>query len=227
MKLGGAVTTANFSARTRELLTLVNLHYTGVGLLALINVYLLAQMGLAYHAARGQDAAAVAQQVTAMRTAEVQAKPLQGLDSKLAAATTEADVFSSKRLPFAYSQFLAELGALAKREGVKLTRVQYSEDPVLVEAGGVGGLTQVRLDASLSGDYRPLVLFVNSLERDRMFFLIGGVTLTGQQSGTVGLRLRLMTYLRAPVGAENTERARMDAAEVSAAPAAGKAGTAR
>ena len=45
--------------------------------------------------------------------------------------------------------------------------------------------------------------------------------LTGQQSGTVGLRLRLMTYLRAPVGAENTERARIDAAAVSAAPAAG------
>jgi type IV pilus assembly protein PilO len=39
-----------------------------------------------------------------------------------------------------------------------------------------------------------------------MFFLITGVTLTGQQSGTVGLRLRLTTYLRSPVGAENTEK---------------------
>ena len=121
MKLGGAVTTANFSARTRELLTLVNLHYAGVGLLALVNVYLLAEMGLAYHAARGQDAAAVSQQITAMRTAEVQAKPLQGLDSKLVAATAEADKFSSKRLPFSYSQFFAELGAIANRQGVKLT----------------------------------------------------------------------------------------------------------
>jgi hypothetical protein len=56
------------------------------------------------------------------------------------------------------------------------------------------------MDASLSGDYRPLVLFVNGLERDKTFFLINGVTLTGQQSGTVGLRLRLTTYLRAPMG---------------------------
>jgi hypothetical protein len=50
------------------------------------------------------------------------------------------------------------------------------------------------------------VLFVNALERDKMFFLINGVTLTGQQSGTVGLRLRMTTYLRSPVGTENTEK---------------------
>jgi hypothetical protein len=71
--------------------------------------------------------------------------------------------------------------------------VQYAESPVL-EAGKA--LTEVRMDASLNGDYRPLVLFMNSLERDKMFFLISGVTLTGQQSGMVGLRLRLTTYLR-------------------------------
>jgi type IV pilus assembly protein PilO len=50
------------------------------------------------------------------------------------------------------------------------------------------------------------VLFVNSLERDKMFFVITGVTLTGQQSGTVGLRVRLTTYLRSPVGTEGSEK---------------------
>jgi type IV pilus assembly protein PilO len=64
------------------------------------------------------------------------------------------------------------------------------------------------MDASLNGDYRPLVLFMNSLERDKMFFLISGVTLTGQQSGMVGLRLRLTTYLRPSVrGAEPAKAA--------------------
>ena len=72
--------------------------------------------------------------------------------------------------------------------------------------GTAGELTEAQMDASLSGDYRPLVLFINALERDKMFFLINGVTLTGQQSGTVGLRLRLTTYLRSPVGTENTEK---------------------
>src|SRR5258705_11465700 len=80
------------------------------------------------------------------------------------------------------------------------------------------------MDASLSGDYRPLVLFVNSLERDKMFFLITGVTLTGQQSGTVGLRVRLTTYLRSPVGTENSEKTEAGADGDAAGAAADDAG---
>jgi hypothetical protein len=150
-----------------------------------------------------------------MKTAEIAKKPLEGLDAKLAQATADADKFSERRLPFAYSQVAGELGALAKKQGVKLTRVQYSEAPVL--EGGAGALTEVRMDASLSGDYRPLVVFINGLERNKMFFLITGVTLTGQQSGTVGLRLRLTTYLRAPIGAEKSQKTAEDAVGSDAA----------
>ena len=39
--------------------------------------------------------------------------------------------------------------------------------------------------------------FINGLERSKTFFLITGLTLTGQQGGLVNLRLRLITYLRA------------------------------
>ena len=103
---------------------------------------------------------------------------------------------------------------------MKLIRVQYAYAPVLT--GTAGELTEARMDASLSGDYRPLVLFVNSLERDKMFFVITGVTLTGQQSGTVGLRVRLTTYLRSPVGTEGSENteAATTAGEGAAEPAA-------
>ena len=55
-------------------------------------------------------------------------------------------------------------------------------------------LTEVRIDATLSGDYRPLVQFINSIERDKLFFVINTVTLNGQQSGTVNLRLGMKTY---------------------------------
>jgi hypothetical protein len=170
-----------------------------------VNLYLLVHMAFAWRAASGQDAKAIAQQTVAMTVAKAGAQTLEGLDAKLAQATTDADKFSERRLPFAYSQVLAELGRLQKKEGVKLTRVQYAE-PVTVLEGGAGALTEVRMDASLSGDYRPLVEFINGLERNKTFFLITGVTLTGQQSGTVSLRLRLTTYLRAPIGDEKTEK---------------------
>ena len=199
------VVTQNVTEKTRALLTRLNLYYAGVGALALVNVYLLVHMAFAWHAASGQDANAIAQQIVAMKTAEIAKRPLEGLDAKLAQATADADKFSDRRLPFAYSQVAGELGALAKKQGVKLTRVQYAE-PVAVLEGSAGALTEVRMDASLSGDYRPLVTFINGLERNKTFFLITGVTLTGQQSGTVNLRVRLTTYLRAPIGDEKTQK---------------------
>ena len=46
------------------------------------------------------------------------------------------------------------------------------------------------MDASLSGEYAPLMHFINGLERSKTFFLINGLTLTGQQGGLVNLRLQ-------------------------------------
>jgi type IV pilus assembly protein PilO len=191
--------------RMRGLLNLLNLHFAGVAVLGLLNLYLLVHMAITWRAANSQNAAALADQTVAMKTAEIAKKPLEGLDEKLAQATKDADRFYKQRLPFANSEVYAELGALAKKQGVKLTRVQYA-DPVPVLAGTAGAVTEVRMDSSLSGDYRPLVLFINGLERDKMFFMIQNLTLTGQQSGTVGLRLRLTTYLRSPVGAESLDK---------------------
>lgn len=203
MNLRGAVTSQNFPERTRALLTLVNIHYAAVAGLTLLNIVLGISVFSAWRAANGQDASTVAGETAALHAAEAQAKPLEGLDAKLEDATSDANTFYRGRLPFAYSQVAGELGALARRQGVKLNGVQYSQAPVL--DGMAGALTEVRMDASLSGDYRPLVLFVNGLERDRMFFVIGAVVLTGQQSGTVGLRMRLTTYLRPPTGTEGTD----------------------
>jgi hypothetical protein len=52
------------------------------------------------------------------------------------------------------------------------------------------------MDASVSGDYTPVMKFINSVERDKMFLVIDGLTLTGQQGGLVNLRLKVRTYLR-------------------------------
>jgi type IV pilus assembly protein PilO len=190
--------------RMRGLLNLLNLHFAGVAVLGLLNLYLLVHMAIAWRSANSQNAAALADQTVAMKTAEIAKKPLEGLDEKLAQATKDADKFYKQRLPYSISGMVGELGVLAKKQGVRQTRVQYAYAPVM--AGTVGELTQASMDASLSGDYRPLVLFINGLERDKMFFMIQSLTLTGQQSGTVGLRLRLTTYLRSPVGTESLDK---------------------
>ncbi|MBV9181136.1 MAG: hypothetical protein JO356_07485, partial [Acidobacteria bacterium] len=52
------------------------------------------------------------------------------------------------------------------------------------------------VEAELSGDYLQLMRFINALERNRLFFIIDGVELAGEQSGSVKLQIKLETYLR-------------------------------
>ncbi len=191
--------------RVREFVTPLNLHFAGIAALVLFNLYLLIHIAFSWQVTRSQDATALAQQNTQLQAAEVAARPLRGLDDKLVKATASADKFYGRRLPYAYSQVIAELGALAKKQGIKLAGVQYAQSAIL--DGSVGAVTEVRMDARLTGEYRPLVLFINTLERDRMFFYISSVTLTGQQSGTVNLRLKVNTYLRGPVADEGSSTA--------------------
>jgi type IV pilus assembly protein PilO len=211
-----AAPTLSLTERVRRMLTLKNLHIAGVAVLATVCLYLLGQMLYAWRSAKSEDASALAQQRVAMQAAEVAARPLAGLDDKLKQATVDADKFYERRLPYSYSEVAGELGVLKNKAGVKLTRGQYNETPVL--EGGIAPLTEVRVDVSLTGDYRPIVLFINALERDKIFFLIRSVALVGQQSGTVGVRLGLTTYLRAPVGAEVSDKAVPTAASESTTP---------
>jgi hypothetical protein len=205
------------TARARALLTEMNLHFAGVAALAVLALYFVVHLVLVVQGLKAHDAAAIDQQRVELRSAELAAKPLRGLDKKLEVSTADADAFYAKRLPYAVSEVAAELGALTKREGVHQTRTQYSYAPVL---SGTDALTEVKMDASVSGDYRPIVQFINALERDKVFFVVNSINLTGQQTGQVNLRLRMTTYLRAPKAGEITEE--VLPSETGDAPAGGK-----
>jgi Tfp pilus assembly protein PilO len=206
--------------RAKELVTELNLHFAGVAVLLILVLYLLAHTIYVWQAMNAHDQAAIDQAHAQMVAAEIAAKPLRGLDRKLEASTTDADRFYKGRLPYAYSEVLAELGSVTKREGVRLTRVQYVQNGVLQ---GDDALTELRMDASVSGDYRSIVHFINAIERDKVFFVIYGINLTGQQTGQVNLRLRLTTYLRGSVPDELTPEVQpADAAGAASAKAGGR-----
>jgi hypothetical protein len=183
------------TARARAMVTAMNLHFAGVAVLVLLDLYLIVHLIFVWQGLKTNNADALDQQRVQLIAAQMAAKPLRGLDTKLVKSTADADAFYQQRLPYADSQVLAEIGALTRRTGVHWTHAQFAYLPVL---SGNDALTQVSIDASVSGDYRPVVQFVNAVERDKIFFVINGVNLTGQQTGQVNLRLRLTTYLRPP-----------------------------
>ncbi len=190
----------------KEQLTALNLHWAGVALLALVNLYLLVNLGILWSQAKGESADALAAQRVQLVTAEQLAKPLEGLDAKLKTANIKADKFYAERLPVSYSEIATQEGILAKADNVRLSGANYSQEPV-VDVSSMGPLTEIKIDARLSGDYIGLVRFLNGLERDKVFFVINGVTLTGQESGRVNLRVKLTTYMRGLSSDEEAARA--------------------
>ena len=175
----------------RNLLSLLNLHIAAVALLLILNLVLGVRLFLAWSTLRAAGPDQIQQRQTAYRALQLEMSPLKGLPQKVDLSRTKADEFYAARFPAAYSTISSAVNDLATKNSVRLTNLAYSPRPALP------GLIELRLDASLSGEYAPLMHFINGLERSKTFFLINGLTLTGSQGGLVNLRLRLITYLRA------------------------------
>ena len=187
--------------RLQGLLTPLNYHIAGAVVLLLLCVYLAVRLLLlSGNTGTAGDEAIVAAQAR-VAAAEISARPLRGVDTKLQSSDAEAARFYAERLPYAYSDVAAQLGALAKRDNVRLSRASY------VGALPSDGATELRIDASATGEYRSLAQFINGLERDRSFFLIENLALSGAQNGLVNLQMRIGTYIREPMVTTAAEQA--------------------
>ncbi|MGA7522587.1 MAG: hypothetical protein WBW84_08890 [Acidobacteriaceae bacterium] len=179
--------------RRRALFTKLNAHFAVLGLVLAADIFLAVKFGLAWEAIRSGQSDAYVQEELRYGQLEAQMQHLNGLPKKVEQANGDAQTFFDARIAPDFSTILAQLGSVASKNKVRLSRAGYSPVP------SIDGLTEVEIDAGLSGQYTDLMHFINDLERDKdhVFFIIDGVTLTGQQGGLVNLRLRLRTYLRA------------------------------
>ncbi len=123
-----------------------------------------------------------------------EAEPLKNVDKKIAVAGQQVDEFYKNRLPAQDSAIYDELGKVAKQSGVKIGQIRSKGK----DADTVG-LRPIEIQADFSGDYLQLVRFINSLERDPLFFIIDSVELGGEQGGVVKLQLKLETYQKASI----------------------------
>lgn len=175
----------------KKLISLLNLHIAVAAVLLILNLVLGVRLFLAWRTLHDAGPDELQQQQTTLRALQLEMNPLRGLPQKVTQSRSQADEFYAARFPTAYSTISSTIDDLKTKYSVRLTNLGYTPFPA------TGGIAQVRLDASLSGEYPALMHFINALERSKTFFLISGITLTGQQGGMVNLRLRLITYLHA------------------------------
>ena len=166
-------------------------HIAGVVLLAMVVTGLAVRLGLDWAATNSTSTDALASKQIQLKALELQTAPLRGLDQRVADSREQMLAFYQKRIPVNYSSILTRVGDLEVKSGVRLSRVLYTQGPT------AGDLTEISMDAGLSGEYPQIMRFVNGLERDQTFFVVRAMALTGQQAGMVNLRLRVSTWMRA------------------------------
>jgi type IV pilus assembly protein PilO len=194
-------------------------HLAGFAVLLVLAIALAVRLGFDWAAMDSHASQVLAGKQIQLKALEIQTAPLHGLDQRVEKTRQQIDAFYQKRIPFNYSVISARIGELAVTSGVRLTRVGYAQEKPGVE------LTEISMDAGISGDYPSIMRFINKLERDQIFFIIRAMSLTGQQGGLVNLRLRVSTWLRpADAEASGLPMAPTSSEEPPATPPAGKEG---
>jgi type IV pilus assembly protein PilO len=176
---------------TRErLASPLSWHYVGLGVMILIVAVLAIRLGLDWSVTDSSSNDALVNKQIELKTLEVQTAPLRGLEERVKDSRRQIQDFYAGRIPATYSSIAVQVGDLAVKSGVELSRMQYTQGAT------AGDLTEISLDSSITGQYQQIMHFVNGLERDKTFFLIRSMAFTGQQGGQVSLRLRVSTWLR-------------------------------
>jgi len=163
------------SAVWRERLTSpLTWHYVGFAVFLVAVIGLSIRFALDWSATSGSSADALAAKQINLKAIDLETAPLRGLDKRVEDSRSQMLAFNQKRIPRNYSSIAARIGELALKGPVHLSRVQYTQ-------GKPGSdLTEISLDAGITGEYPQIMRFVNSLERDRTFFVIRAMSLTGQ-----------------------------------------------
>ena len=165
-------------------------HFVAFAVLLVAVTGLSIRFGLDWKATNGSSSDALLARQFELKALDLQTAPLRGLDNRVADSRAQMNAFNDKRIPPNYSSIDRRIGELGVSSGVRLTRVQYTQ-------GKPGSdLTEISMDASITGNYPQIMRFVNSLERNQTFFVIRGLSLTSQQGGLVNLRLQVSTWLR-------------------------------
>jgi Tfp pilus assembly protein PilO len=179
-----------FSLWRERLVSPLTWHIIAFVVLLVAVIGLSIRFGLDWAATSGRSADAQQAKQVQLKALELETIPLRGLGQRVEDARSQMLGFYLKRIPPSYSSIDRRIGELALKGPVKLTRVQFTQNPPGAD------LTEISMDAGITGNYPEIMRFVNSLERDQTFFVIRAMSLTGQQGGLVNLRLRVSTWLR-------------------------------
>jgi Tfp pilus assembly protein PilO len=94
------------------------------------------------------------------------------------------------------SSITAELDEVAKKSGLQQVTLTYRQKDIPNR-----GMSEMTIEATVTGNYGSVVRFVNGLQRSQRFYVVDGLTLandgqTQAATGTIRVGLHVRTYFR-------------------------------
>lgn len=122
----------------------------------------------------------------------------QDIREKIPAIQKDCDKFEQSLFPASsgYSSVTSELGDIAKKTGIQLDDLTFKKTEIASRK-----MTEVAIDATVNGDYKNVIEFLNSLQRSANLYEVDSLTLATENTaqgpaGVIKVSLHLKTYFR-------------------------------
>jgi Tfp pilus assembly protein PilO len=125
-------------------------------------------------------------------------KRAQAIRDNIPAIQKDCDHFEHSLLPASsgYSAVRSELGAIARKSGIQLEDQAFKQAEISNR-----GITEVAIDATVNGDYKSVIAFLNGLQRSANLYEVDSLTLASENANqastnVIKVALHLKTYFR-------------------------------
>jgi len=122
----------------------------------------------------------------------------QKIRDNIPATQKECDFFERSLFPASsgYSAVRSELGAMAGKSGIQLEDLAFKRTEISSR-----GITEVAVDATVNGNYKSVIVFLNALQRSPNLYAVDTLTLASDPShqasaNVIKVALHLKTYFR-------------------------------
>ena len=125
-------------------------------------------------------------------------KRAQDIRDNIPATQKDCDRFEQSLLPASsgYSSVRSELGSIARTSGSLLEGISFKPTDIPNR-----GMTEVAIDATVDGDYKSVIGFLNGLQRSANLYAVDSLTLASEKptqasTNVIKVALHLKTYFR-------------------------------
>lgn len=173
-------------------------------LLAVLGALLIADGSLAIFSVRAESSndsprQRLAAQVAMIRLLRADVKRAHEIQTAVPKTKSDCGVFENSLLSEdrGYSTVSSELQDLSQKSGLKIDVLSFHP-----KDGALHGISEVLLDASITGDYTSVFRFLSGLQHSKNHYVVDDLTLENARTGSgpltgVRVNLHIKSYFRA------------------------------